>query len=38
MESKREKYLITLLALGMVLFFVNLGDRDPWEPDETRYG
>jgi 4-amino-4-deoxy-L-arabinose transferase-like glycosyltransferase len=35
MESKR-KYIITLLTLGMVLFLINLGNRDLWEPDEPR--
>lgn len=33
----RKKYILTLLAVGMVLFLFNLGGRDLWEPDETRY-
>ncbi len=33
----RRKYVIVLLAVGMVLFIFNLGGRDLWEPDETRY-
>jgi len=33
----RKKYIFGLLAIGMVLFFFNLGGRDLWEPDETRY-
>jgi 4-amino-4-deoxy-L-arabinose transferase-like glycosyltransferase len=33
----RKKYVFALLAIGMVLFIFNLGGRDLWEPDETRY-
>jgi len=33
----RRKYIFGLLAIGMALFFFNLGGRDLWEPDETRY-
>jgi 4-amino-4-deoxy-L-arabinose transferase-like glycosyltransferase len=36
MESKR-KYLLGVLMAGTVLFLFNLGRRDLWEPDETRY-
>ena len=36
MGAKR-KYLFAVLAIGMVLFIFNLGGRDLWEPDETRY-
>jgi 4-amino-4-deoxy-L-arabinose transferase-like glycosyltransferase len=33
----RRRYLLSLLALGFLIFFFNLGGRDLWEPDETRY-
>jgi 4-amino-4-deoxy-L-arabinose transferase-like glycosyltransferase len=33
----RRKYVFALLAIGMALFLFNLGGRDLWEPDETRY-
>ena len=33
----RRKYVFALLAIGTVLFLFNLGGRDLWEPDETRY-
>ena len=33
----RRKCIFALLAIGMVLFIFNLGGRDLWEPDETRY-
>jgi 4-amino-4-deoxy-L-arabinose transferase-like glycosyltransferase len=33
----RRKYIFVLLAVGMVLSIFNLGGRDLWEPDETRY-
>lgn len=33
----RRKYVIPLLAVGIGLFILNLGGRDLWEPDETRY-
>ncbi len=33
----RRKYVFTILAIGMALFIFNLGGRDLWEPDETRY-
>ncbi len=33
----RRKYIFTILAVGMLLFIFNLGGRDLWEPDETRY-
>ena len=36
METK-TKYLFLLLVVGGVMFFHNLGGRDLWEPDETRY-
>jgi 4-amino-4-deoxy-L-arabinose transferase-like glycosyltransferase len=31
------RYLFVILAIGMLLFLFNLGGRDLWEPDETRY-
>jgi 4-amino-4-deoxy-L-arabinose transferase-like glycosyltransferase len=33
----RTKYLFLILVIGMLLFLFNLGERDLWEPDETRY-
>jgi 4-amino-4-deoxy-L-arabinose transferase-like glycosyltransferase len=33
----RRKYIFALLAIGISLFVFNLGGRDLWEPDETRY-
>jgi 4-amino-4-deoxy-L-arabinose transferase-like glycosyltransferase len=33
----RRKYVFAILAIGMLLFVFNLGGRDLWEPDETRY-
>ncbi len=36
MDVKRG-YVFTVIAIGIVLFFFNLGARDLWEPDETRY-
>jgi 4-amino-4-deoxy-L-arabinose transferase-like glycosyltransferase len=33
----RAKYLVLLVVLGAVIFLFNLGARDLWEPDETRY-
>ena len=33
----RRKYVIALLAVGIGLFILNLGGRDLWESDETRY-
>jgi len=33
----RKKYILALFAIGMLLFIFNLGGRDLWEPDETRY-
>lgn len=36
MNSKKVFYII-LITFGGVIFFFNLGGRDLWDPDETRY-
>lgn len=36
MNSKKVFYII-LLTVGGFVFFFNLGGRDLWDPDETRY-
>ena len=33
----RTKYILILLTIGTFIFIFNLGGRDLWEPDETRY-
>jgi len=33
----RRGYVVAIIAIGIALFFLNLGARDLWEPDETRY-
>jgi 4-amino-4-deoxy-L-arabinose transferase-like glycosyltransferase len=33
----RIKYILILFAMGTFIFLFNLGGRDLWEPDETRY-
>lgn len=33
----RTRYLLILLAVGTLLFLFNLGGRELWEPDESRY-
>jgi 4-amino-4-deoxy-L-arabinose transferase-like glycosyltransferase len=33
----RTRYLFIILAVGTLLFLFNLGGRDLWEPDESRY-
>jgi 4-amino-4-deoxy-L-arabinose transferase-like glycosyltransferase len=33
----RTKYLLFLILIGGSIFLFNLGGRDLWEPDETRY-
>ncbi len=33
----RTRYLFIILGIGTLLFLFNLGGRDLWEPDETRY-
>ena len=35
--DRRQIYFLVILALGILIFFFNLGGRDLWEPDETRY-
>jgi 4-amino-4-deoxy-L-arabinose transferase-like glycosyltransferase len=36
LETK-TRYLLLILLIGGLLFLFNLGGRDLWEPDETRY-
>ncbi len=31
------KYLSILLAMGVLFFLFRVGERDLWDPDETRY-
>jgi len=33
----KNRYTLPLIATGVLLFLFNLGGRDLWEPDETRY-
>ncbi len=33
----KRGYVFAVIAIGIFLFFFNLGARDLWEPDETRY-
>jgi 4-amino-4-deoxy-L-arabinose transferase-like glycosyltransferase len=33
----RRTFLLLLLLVGGAIFLFNLGQRDLWEPDETRY-
>jgi 4-amino-4-deoxy-L-arabinose transferase-like glycosyltransferase len=33
----KKKYFLILVFLGSLVFLYNLGARDLWEPDETRY-
>lgn len=33
----KTKYVSLLIVLGGLVFFFKLGERDLWEPDETRY-
>jgi 4-amino-4-deoxy-L-arabinose transferase-like glycosyltransferase len=33
----QTKYLLFTLMVGFLIFLFNLGGRDLWEPDETRY-
>jgi 4-amino-4-deoxy-L-arabinose transferase-like glycosyltransferase len=35
--DQRKIYFLIVLAIGSLIFFFNLGGRDLWEPDETRY-
>jgi 4-amino-4-deoxy-L-arabinose transferase-like glycosyltransferase len=32
-----RKYFLGIIVLGLLIFFFNLGGRDLWDPDETRY-
>jgi 4-amino-4-deoxy-L-arabinose transferase-like glycosyltransferase len=32
-----RKYFLAIIVLGLLIFFFNLGGRDLWDPDETRY-
>lgn len=36
-HSDRKVFLIILFIIGVLVFLFNLGGRDFWEPDETRY-
>lgn len=36
-NSDRKLFLIILLLTGALVFLFNLGGRDLWDPDETRY-
>ena len=36
-HSDRKPFLIILFIIGALIFLSNLGGRDLWEPDETRY-
>ena len=36
-NSDRKLFLIFLLIAGSLIFLFNLGGRDLWDPDETRY-
>src|SRR5512139_246274 len=33
----RARYLLFILVLGSLISLFNLGGRDLWDPDETRY-
>jgi 4-amino-4-deoxy-L-arabinose transferase-like glycosyltransferase len=33
-----RKYFLAIIVLGLLIFFFNLGGRDLWDPDESRYG
>lgn len=33
----RKFNFVALLLIGILIFFFNLGSRDLWDPDETRY-
>jgi 4-amino-4-deoxy-L-arabinose transferase-like glycosyltransferase len=35
--EERGKYLLIILVIGALLFLFKIGERDLWEPDETRY-
>jgi len=33
----KKGYVFAVIVIGIALFFLNLGARDLWEPDESRY-
>jgi 4-amino-4-deoxy-L-arabinose transferase-like glycosyltransferase len=35
--DRRQIYVLVILVIGTLIFLFNLGGRDLWEPDETRY-
>ena len=35
--DRRQIYFFAILVIGILIFLFNLGGRDLWEPDETRY-
>jgi 4-amino-4-deoxy-L-arabinose transferase-like glycosyltransferase len=35
--ERRQIYFFAILGAGVLIFLFNLGGRDLWEPDETRY-
>jgi 4-amino-4-deoxy-L-arabinose transferase-like glycosyltransferase len=35
--EERGRYLLIILVIGALLFLFKIGERDLWEPDETRY-
>lgn len=37
MDLNSKKLLAILLSIGAIIFLFNLGARDLWEPDETRF-
>src|SRR4030042_6779047 len=37
LNSRRKLYLIILFVTSSLIFLFNLGGRDLWDPDETRY-
>jgi len=34
----RKRYLLILFFFSILIFFLELGERELWELDETRYG
>jgi 4-amino-4-deoxy-L-arabinose transferase len=34
----RTRYLLFILVVGSLISLFNLGGKDLWDPDETRYG
>jgi 4-amino-4-deoxy-L-arabinose transferase-like glycosyltransferase len=35
---KKKTHILVLIGLCVVLYFVNIGRWDLWDPDEPRYG